>query len=212
MLKFIKIQLLKRKQRKLRKSLGKKIDTNIKSIEGQIRVLYDLIYDKNEHTDETLIEVSNAFAFSLLTHGELYILSEKINFTDRHFELLLHSRLAAILIIGYLEDIKSIIGVTLIPKLKDKNYTLFVEQLSLLNSQFSDVRKKNLNFLKSLRNDTSAHKTRDAIALIDKIDEIDYRLILNITSQILKISENYHSVSMNIIHELIEDMARKMIK
>lgn len=141
----------------------------------------------------------NLCLISSFTTSDISILNTKIRLSSQRLEKLLFARMLAMIVIEYLKDINELLGFKLIGELNTNKYTQFVPIMKELNSEFATIRKENETLLNSIRNNIAAHKTKDALNLVnhmfnvdpDEISEMAVRIIIlntkltNETTQII---------------------------
>ena len=142
----------------------------------------------------------NLCLISGVTTSDISILNAKIRLSDQRLEKLLFARMLSIIIIEYLKDINELLGFKLIGELNTNKYTQFVPIMKDLNSRFANIRKENETLLTSIRNNIAAHKTKDALNLINHMFNVDPDKISRIAIDIVQLNIELTNQTTEIIY------------
>ncbi|WP_281298203.1 hypothetical protein [Flavobacterium limnophilum] len=147
----------------------------------------------------------NLCLISSITNTDISILTQNIRLAKHRFEKLLFARMLAMIIIEYLKDINDLLGFKLIGELNSNNYKEFVPIIKDLNSKYASVRKKHETLLNNIRNNVSAHKTKEALNLVQYIYNIDTDEIFQIGLEIMQINIQLTNEGTNLMYKMIAE-------
>lgn len=147
----------------------------------------------------------NLCLYSAVTNIDLIPLSERIRLTERRLEKVLFARMLAMIIIEYLKDINDLLGFKLIGELNSNKYSEFVPEIKKINSEFADIRKKHEKILMVIRNNISAHKTKESLNLIHYIFNLDTDEICSLAIATININTLLTSATTKIYHIILKE-------
>src|SRR5690606_20964109 len=98
----------------------------------------------------------------------------------------LYGRLLSMTIIEFLDDINGLLGKNLRIELKSNNMAEFIKELNEINKVFSTVKIKNNSELRLIRNNSAAHKSKNAKDLIDFTDQAHFENLHKISVEVSK--------------------------
>ena len=142
--------------------------------------------------------------YSAIAQADLTLLTEKYNLSKRDYERLLFGRLIALFIIEFIDDINSLIGRDLLRELDKMNYfSSFIPPFKDINKQFSILKKNNDKMLRRIRNNSTAHKSKDSFLLHENVYGIDAQSILLLSVDVLNLSNRITIESEKIVRRII---------
>lgn len=148
----------------------------------------------------------NLCIYSDLTSIDLIILLEKISLAKRVQEKKLYARILATIIIDYLDNINVLLGHDCQLELKTNNMTEFQEEFKSIHKKFSNFKKENDRFLRDIRNNTIAHKTKNAIKLNNLINGINVDEIYDFAIELKGYSSEFVNLSTKVINYIVDYM------
>jgi len=172
------------------------------SRELDIEALKDLwqLYQKNGN--RSWGNFLNACLFSSIMGRDLELLSKRYILTKDKNEKNLFGRLLSMTIIEYLDDINNLLGNKLRKELIQNKLSDFSEQIKQINKRFSLIKKKNNTELRRIRNNASAHKTKDSLVLLDFTREIEIKELGELASTILKLNTDFTKCTVQIFNKM----------
>jgi len=191
---------------KVKKKLIEAIDENINSSQQSIDEFCKILSDFKQHKYSKHDSFLNLCIFSDIINIDLTILLEKIRLANRIQEKKLYVRVIAVIIIDYLDNVNILNGKNCLTELKNNNMTLFLDEFKLINKKFSTFRKNNDKVLRDIRNNTIAHKSRDAIKLNKAINNLDIEEIYNFGLEFKNYSKEFIDLSTKVIYYIVDYM------
>jgi len=138
-------------------------------------------------------EYFNTALYCSITLRDISILYMDYITTKNKSKQNLYSRLLSMTIIEFLEDINFLLGKNLKQEFESNELKEFIPELNNINKKFALLKKENNKELRIIRNNASAHKTKDSLKLINLTDKTHVKEIEKITSNIFIIQiELYH--------------------
>ncbi len=196
-----KIQLLR-----LRNKVSKAIEENLLTTEKSINEISQIFRDFKKYKYNKHDSFLNLCIFSDIINIDITLLLENIRLSKREQEKKLYSRVLATTIVDYLENINSLIGKDCLQELNNNNMIEFVVEFKRINKNFSNFRKENERILRDIRNNTLAHKSKDALILNEKIQNINIKEIYNFGIQMKFYSKEFVDLSTKIILYIVDYM------
>jgi hypothetical protein len=146
---------------------------------------------------------------SSIVNADLMLLTERIRLSKRPFEKPLYARMAALTLIEYLKDINTYLGYDLIGELNKNNYKELIPTIKEINKQFADIRKKHEQLLTTIRNNISAHKTKDALNLVHYIFSLDPDEIFNLSLEVIQTNTKLSDTVTKVYYKMIDEANEK---
>lgn len=147
----------------------------------------------------------NLSLITSITNTDISILTQDIRLAKHRFQKLFYARMLAMVIIEYLKDINELLGFKLIGELNSNNFQEFVPIIKEINSKYAGIRKKHETLLNNIRNNVSAHKTKEALNLVQYIYNIDPDEIFHIGLEIIQINTELTSEGTKLIYKIIAE-------
>ena len=189
-----------------RKKTAKAIDNDLTSSQESIVQISQILKDFRSYKYHKHDSFLNLCIFSDVVNIDLTIMLERIRLSKREYDKKFYARVLATIIIDYLENINTLIGRDCLKELTDNKMSEFIPEFKLINKNFSNFRKENEKQLRDIRNNTMAHKSKDALLLTNKIGNIDIEEIYNFGLQLKEYSTEFTNLSTRVIHFIIDYM------
>jgi hypothetical protein len=151
----------------------------------------------------------NLCIISSIANSDIMLLKHQIALTDQKLEKLLAARMLALVMIEYLQDINDLLGNKLVCEMNENGFAEFVPRLRELNSDFAQIRKKHQSVLTTIRNNISAHKTKNGLSLINQIFNLDSSEIMEMGNEICIVDTNFTKETTKIIYRILADAEEK---
>lgn len=191
---------------KARKKVKNAINDNLISSQESIEQMSKILRDFNGYKYHKHDNFLNLCIFSDVVNIDLTIMLERIRLSERNSEKKLYARVLATVIIDYLENINTLIGRDCLKELTENKMSEFASEFKAINKNFSNFRKENEKQLRDIRNNTIAHKSKNALILTDKIENIDVEEIYNFGMQLQEYSTEFTNLSTKIIYYIVDYM------
>jgi hypothetical protein len=146
---------------------------------------------------------------SSIVNADLMLLTERIRISKRPFEKPLYARMAALTLIEYLKDVNTYLGYDLIGELNKNNYKEIIPTIKEINKQFAAIRKKHEQLLTTIRNNISAHKTKDALNLVHYIFSLDPDEIFGLSIEVIQTNTKLSDAITKIYYKMIDEANEK---
>lgn len=146
---------------------------------------------------------------SSIVNADLMLLTERIRLSKRPFEKPLYARMTALILIEYLKDINTYLGYDLIGELNKNNYKDLIPTIKEINKEFADTRKKHEYLLTTIRNNISAHKTKDALNLVHYIFSLDPDEIFSLSLEVIRINTKLSDAVTKVYYKMIDEANEK---
>lgn len=192
----------------LEKTRKELIDINQKNFElaaNDVNSTREFYEKMRNHGIRRFDNFLNLSLITSITNTDISILTQDIRLAKHRFEKLLYARMLAMIIIEYLKDINDLLGFKLIGELNSNNFQEFIPIIKDLNSQYATVRKKHETLLNNIRNNVSAHKTKEALSLVQYIYNIDPDEIFYIGLEIININIQLTNEGTKLIYKIIAE-------
>ena len=210
---FLKKQLdIKAQFGELEKSkqvLADTLDHSMELVMGDINSTRQFFEKMRNHGIRRFDNLLNVCLQSSIVSADLMLLSERIRVSKRPFEKPLYARMAALTLIEYLKDINTYLGYDLIGELNKNNYKEFIGTIKEINKQFADIRKKHEQLLTTIRNNVSAHKTKDALNLVHYIFSLDPDEIFSLSVEVIKTNTKLTNATTEVYHKMLSEAKEK---
>ena len=191
---------------KAKKQLVGAIDENINSSQESINDMCKILADFKKHKYTKHDSFFNLCIFSEFVNMDLTILLEKVRLASRDQEKKLYVRVIALTIVDYLDNINVLIGKDCLAELKNNNMTEFLEEFKAIHKKFSIFRKDNERVLRDIRNNTIAHKSKDALKLNADINYISVEGIYNFGLELKIQTKEFIDLSTKVILYIVDYM------
>jgi len=149
-----------------------------------------VLYNKYKDTDATYASILETNLHVIVITSEFRALIDKIDTSKNVYERRLYARMLAVLIIEYLKDANHFIGKNLI-KSGSPIVGPFVDELKSITRELALIKRDHETLLHDIRNEASAHRSKDLKKLITLLTTIDYTLIKKIAISVTKVNEKY---------------------
>ncbi|AQW95832.1 hypothetical protein HZQ11_15160 [Elizabethkingia anophelis] len=189
-----------------KKKVIKAIDENISTTESSIKEFSKLLSDFKKHNYHRHNSFFNLCIFSDIAGMDLIILLEKIRIADRPYEKKLYARVIAVIIIDFLDNINLLLGRDCLNELKDNNMTEFIDKFKTINKNFSNFKKHNEKILRDIRNNTIAHKSKDALTLNEKINNLNVEDVYEFGLEFQNHVKGFIDLSTEIVYYILDYM------
>lgn len=191
---------------KSRKNLVGAIDENInksqQSIDDFCKIIRDFKHFKYSKHDSFL----NLCLFSDITSIDIVILLERIRLSKRVQEKKLFARMMSVVIVDYLDNVNTLIGRDCLAELRNNNMTDFIEELKAINKRFSILKRENEQVLRIIRNNTIAHKSKNALMLNEYINELNVEDIYDFGFELNNHLKELVDLSTKVIYYIVDNM------
>ena len=189
-------------RKRTKKAINENLESTLQSISEISKMLRDF-HTYKYHKHDSLL---NLCIFSDVVNYDLTIMLERIQFSEREGEKKLYARILATIIIDYLENINTLIGKDCLKELTDNKMTEFIVEFKAINKNFANFRKENEKQLRDIRNNTIAHKSKDALVLTEKIENINVTEIYNFGLELKEYSKEFIDLSTKVILYIVDYM------
>lgn len=206
LIQWFKTQKDKREIKKLRKKVKLAIDKNISDSQNSIDEISQILVDFKKHNYTKHDSFLNLCIFSDVVEIDLTLLVEKFRFAKRKQERKLYARVMAIVILDYLDNIGVLIGSNCLAELKRNNMLEFIDEFKLIHKNFSAFKKENERLLREIRNNTIAHKTKDALVLSEQINDLNEDEIYEFSIQFKAYIKEFVDLSTKVINYIADYM------
>jgi hypothetical protein len=189
-----------------RKELIEAIDDNISTTQNSIDDICKILTDFKKHKYSKHDSFLNLCIFSDIISIDLMILLEKVRIANREQEKKLYARVIALTIVDYLDNISVLIGRDCLTELKNNNMTEFLDEFKSIHKKFSNFKKNNERLLRDIRNNTIAHKSKDALKLNQHINNLNVEEIYNFGLDLKTYTKEFITLSTKIIYYIVDYM------
>jgi hypothetical protein len=191
---------------KEKKKLVIATDENINYSQHSIDEISKILIDFKKHKYTKHDSFLNLCVFSDIIAIDLTLLLERVRLAKRIQEKKLYARVIALTIVDYLDNIGVLIGRDCLLELKNNNMTEFIEEFKSINKKFSNFKKDNDGVLREIRNNTIAHKSKNALKLNDHINKIDFEEIHDFGLELKEYSREFVELSSKVLTYIVEYM------
>ena len=189
-----------------KKELVVAIDENINSSQQSIDDLSKILSDFKKHKYTKHDGFFNLCIFSDIINIDLTILLEKYRLAIRIQEKKLYARVIALTIVDYLDNISVLIGRDCLNELKNNNMMEFLDEFKSIHKKLSIFKKDNDRLLRDIRNNTIAHKSKDALKLNTHISNLNAEDIYSFGLQLKTYTKEFIDLSTKIIYYIVDYM------
>lgn len=189
-----------------RQQLSDAVNDTLKNVEHDISIFRDLLEQSRNHGLKKHTHFFNLNVYTSLAHSDIVLLAERIRLTERRFEKLLYSRLLAMIMIEFLDDINRLIGKEFVKELEKNGFNDTIQIFKDIAKQYSKIKNDNESLLRTLRNSTAAHKENDALKLVNMVYNIDSSSILNIGIDIINVTTQLIRQTTVVVEKILEDI------
>lgn len=205
---FEKLQLkkaeneLEKTKNKLVCAINEDINNSQQSIDDFCKIITD--FKKYKYTKHD--SFFNLCIFSDIISIDLTILLEKVRLASREQEKKLYARVIALTIVDYLDNISVLIGRDCLSELKKNNMAEFLDEFKSIHKKFSNFQNVNERILRDIRNNTIAHKSKDALKLNDLINKLNVEEIYSFGIDLKVYTKEFIDLSTKIIYYIVDYM------
>lgn len=189
-----------------KKKLVGAIDEDINSSQQSIDDLCKILIDFKKYKYSKHDSFFNLCIFSDIISIDLTILLEKATLANRVQEKKLYARMIALTIVDYLDNISVLIGSDCLKELKNNNMTELLDEFKSIHKKFSLFKKDNERVLRDIRNNTIAHKSKDAIKLNTYINNLNIEEIYNFGLDLKNYTTEFRDLSTKTIYYIVDYM------
>lgn len=183
-------------------AINQNIEDSQRSINDFVQILKDF-KEKNYSKHDSFF---NLCIFSDIAQIDLTLLVEKYRLAQRIQERKLYARVMSIVILDYLDNIGILIGTNCLAELKRNNMHNFMDEFKVVHKNFSTFKKENEKMLREIRNNTIAHKTKDALVLSQQINELNSDSIYEFSIQFNNYIQDFVNLSTKVIYYIADYM------
>lgn len=187
-------------------NLEKAIDENLRVAQEDIENVKILILQNEHYKTDFFNSLYNSSIYISIFDMDISVLSEKYILAKREYEKKLFSRIIALTIIEFLDDINPLLGRDLSRQLNEFKQEKYVKPVREITKKFAKYKNENEEFLRAIRNNTIAHKNKNALQLHKFITEVDSKRIYNLAIELKKITTEFNNLSTKIIYSIIDFM------
>lgn len=206
MINWLRLQKSKYELKQTKKQFVSAMNENIEGSQRSVDEISKILIDFKKHKYNKHDSFLNLCIFSDIVTIDLTILLEKTTISKHDQERRLYARVLAVIIIDYLDNISVLIGKDCVFELKNNGMTQFIEEFRFIHKKFSDFKKANERLLREIRNNTIAHKCKDALKLNDQINNIDVEMIINFGFDLKIYSKEFVDISTKVIYYIADYM------
>jgi len=113
-------------------------------------------------------------------------------------------RLLSMTLIEFLDDINTLLGKHLRVELQKTGFTQHIDELNQINKAFAAIKGDNQKQLRNIRNNASAHKTKNAMHLLEYNNNLDLDRIFEISANVSKTNAKLTQLTTEIIYSIID--------
>lgn len=190
----------------VKKKLVVEIDKHINSSQQSIDDVSQILSDFKKHKYTKHDSFFNLCIFSDIIDIDLTILLEKFRLANRIQEKKLYARVIALTIVDYLDNIGVLIGRDCLNELKTNNMIEFLDDFKSIHKKFSAFKKNNEKVLRDIRNNTIAHKSKDALKLNTYINNLNGEDVYNFGLELKTYTKEFIDLSTRIIWYIVDYM------
>ncbi len=150
-----------------------------------LKTILDNLHEKGEHAFDNVLNIA---IFSCIADADISILLVRMINEQYKYEMALFARIVALALHEYALDIQKLLKNLIANELSNDRFSEFKNSFYQLNKLNTDFIKQHIKQLNSIRNNTVAHKTKQALDLAKMIYELDPFEIINISLQMMEIS------------------------
>jgi hypothetical protein len=193
MIKYIKDRFLLFKFKKQDKDTDEEI--------ALLMELWELLKKKEITKYDKLL---NSCLYFSLINRDIYYLCEYFYFEKNKNRKNLFGRILSMTIIEFLEDINFLLGKELADELKKYKLDELLKDIRMLNKYYSQLKRTFNNEFRLLRNEASAHHSRDANILYKLHRNLGIENLTAIGYEIGKLGNRFVNISNNILEQVFD--------
>ncbi|NDV14887.1 hypothetical protein GO009_02520 [Muricauda sp. TY007] len=190
----------RRVKQDLKSTVDKSIEIRNSDIQTTLKTWNNLQTSKIHKYDEFY----NVCLYSSVVTRDISILWNDYSLTNNNTKKNLYGRLLSMTIIEFLDDINGLLGKNLRIELKSNNMSEFIKELNEINKAFSTVKKENNTVLRLIRNNSAAHKSKNAKDLIDFTDQVHFENLHKISVEVSETNIKLNELTTKIIYKITE--------
>lgn len=153
----------------------------------------------------------NLCLFASIVGRDIQFLSKYFTISKSSNERNMFGRLLVMTIYEFLYDVNKLMGKELRNELTKNKMNEFLNSIGRLNKKFAVIKKENNKYLKTIRNNFSAHKTTDAKELIDFENKGETENIHQISTEVMKLNNEFTKLSTKMINRMAEDSKKELL-
>lgn len=150
-----------------------------------LKAILEKLHEKGEHAFDNALNIA---IFACIADADISILMVRMVNEQYKYEMALFARIVALSLHEYALDIQRLLKSLIVNELSRDRFSELKNAFYQLNTLNTDFIKQHIKALHSIRNNTVAHKTKQALDLAKMIYEMDPFEIINIGLQMMEIS------------------------
>ncbi len=113
-------------------------------------------------------------------------------------------------LIEFLDDINFLLGKGLRTELQMIGFEQHLDELQSINKAFSLVKKENQTELRKIRNNAAAHKTKNALSLLDFNKNLDSDKIFTLSAEVNQTNNKLTKLTTQILYSIIDNQKEEL--
>ncbi len=170
-----------------------------------IQLLLDIRAAHHERKDHRFDKTFKLFIFSDIVRKDIATLAKYMHLDNSIRDRNLFGRLMSMTIIEFLEDMNMLIGEIIRAEWKDSVLEDFIPEIKAINKKYASLKKDNNKQLREIRNNASAHKTKDLDDLLFYTSEANYDGLIFIVHELI----NYHAIMQKLSTKVITKLTEE---
>lgn len=179
------------------------VDENLIKNEEYAHLIKEVFEKLKHYKINSFKSLFNVCLYATLTNADLMLLIEKFRLSKRNYEKSLFSRLIALSIIEFIDDINVLLGRDLTKELTNKNFIEFIPIFKRINKKYSEIKKNHESLLRKIRNNTIAHKSKDSLKLINYIYDLDTEQIYELGEEVFFITNSLTVETVKVLQKIL---------
>jgi len=147
----------------------------------------------------------NVCIYASLVGRDIAYLSDSFVKTQEISERNVVSRLLSMTLIEFLDDINGLLGKDLRTELQMLEFEQHLDQLRSINKAFSSLKKENQAELRKIRNNAAAHKTKNALSLLEFNKNVDSDKIFTLSAEVSQTNVKLTKLTTQILYSIIDE-------
>lgn len=152
----------------------------------------------------------NVSIYASLVGRDIAYLSDSFAKTQETSERNIVSRLLSMTLIEFLDDINFLLGKGLRTELQMIGFEQHLDELQSINKAFSLVKKENQTELRKIRNNAAAHKTKNALSLLDFNKNLDSDKIFTLSAEVNQTNNKLTKLTTQILYSIIDNQKEEL--
>ena len=190
---------------KSRQDLIKVNQRNFDLADDEINSTREFYEKMRSHGIKRFDHFLNLCLISSFTNTDVTLLCQQIRISKHKLEKLFYARMLALIIVEYLKDINVLLGFKLIGELNTNKYQEFVPKMKEINSDFAGIKKNHNTFLTEIRNKIAAHKTKEALNLVNSIYSLDVEKVFSLGLEIISMNVKLTNEGNRVYNKIIKE-------